>query len=87
MKSSDSNSKVEKVRRHSNDVGSPEAQVAIKTGRLESLSAHLARHPNDVHSRIGMRDLVSRRNADLGYLKRVNPDSYKKVIAALGLRK
>jgi small subunit ribosomal protein S15 len=87
MKNSDSKGNIEKVRRHSSDVGSPEAQIAIKTGRLELLSTHLAAHPNDVHSRRGMRKLVSDRNADLSYLKRENPESYKNVITTLGLRK
>lgn len=87
MKSSDNKSNVEKVRRHSSDVGSPEVQIAIKTERLESLTTHLAAHPNDVHSRRGMRKLVSDRTRDIAYLKRVNPESYKSVIATLGLRK
>lgn len=87
MKNSDSKGNVEKVRRHSSDVGSPEVQIAMKTERLESLTAHLAAHPNDVHSRRGMRKLVSDRNSDLAYLKRENPESYKNVITTLGLRK
>ncbi len=87
MKSSDSQSKLSQVRRHETDVGSPEAQIAIKTERLAVLSSHVSANPNDVHSRRGLRRLVSERNRTIAYLKKVNPESYKSVISTLGLRK
>ena len=46
---------------HETDTGSPEAQVALLTTRINSLTEHLKFHKHDHHSRRGLLLLVGRR--------------------------
>jgi small subunit ribosomal protein S15 len=69
------------------DTGSPEVQVALLTDRIQTLSAHLATHPKDNHSRRGLLMMIGKRKNLLAYLKKKDVDRYKKLIAELGLRK
>ncbi|MBO4534552.1 MAG: 30S ribosomal protein S15 [Clostridia bacterium] len=69
------------------DTGSPEVQVALLTDRIQTLSAHLATHPKDNHSRRGLLQMIGKRKNLLAYLKKKDIDRYKKLIAELGLRK
>jgi len=78
---------VKKFGNHETDCGSPEVQVALLTDRLESLTKHLQKHPQDTHSQRGMMKIISRRKALLQYLKDTNVESYRKTVSALGLRK
>ena len=87
MKESDSSKKIQKLKRHAKDVGSPEAQVVLLTGRLESLTGHFEKHPKDEHSRRGMMKMISRRKRLLSYLRVEDGDRYKAAISTLGLRK
>ena len=70
-----------------NDTGSPEVQVALLTDRINRLSAHLATHKKDNHSRRGLLQMIGKRKKLLAYLKAKDLDRYKALIAALGLRK
>lgn len=79
--------RIEKYRINDRDSGSPEVQVALLTGRLETLSEHFKSHAKDLHSQRGMQKLIQRRKNLLAYLKRENIERYKNLIAALGLRK
>ena len=78
---------VEAYRRHESDTGSPEAQVALFTKRIEALAEHLKLHKQDHHSRRGLLMLVSRRRRLLGYLRRRQPERYRELIGRLGLRR
>ena len=78
---------VEKFKTHDGDTGSPEVQVALLTGRISYLETHLKVHRADHHSRRGLLKMVGRRRRLLDYLKGKDLDRYKKLIAALGLRK
>lgn len=69
------------------DTGSPEVQVALLTDRINRLSAHLATHHKDNHSRRGLLQMIGKRKKLLAYLKAKDVDRYKNLIAALGLRK
>ncbi|KAA0204460.1 30S ribosomal protein S15 [Lawsonia intracellularis] len=73
--------------KHEGDTGSPEVQVALLTARIEVLTEHFKLHKKDFHSRQGLLKLVSRRRKLLSYLKSRNIQSYRDVIAKLGLRK
>lgn len=70
-----------------NDTGSSEVQVALLTARINDLTEHFKTHKKDHHSRRGLLKMVSRRRKLLDYLKRTNADSYRSLIASLGLRK
>ena len=78
---------IHKYRVHEGDTGSPEVQIALITERLEQLNEHFKTHRRDHHSRRGLIKLVGLRRRLLAYLRRTDVDRYRKIVAALGLRK
>ena len=72
---------------HETDTGSPEAQVALLTTRINNLTEHLKEHKYDHHTRRGLMGLVGRRRRMLGYLQNVDIERYRALIERLGLRK
>ena len=70
-----------------NDTGSAEVQIAILTAEINALTKHLEEHKHDHHSRRGLLKKVGQRKTLLAYLARTDINSYRKVIADLGLRK
>lgn len=74
-------------RRHENDTGSPEVQVAILTRRINDLTEHLKTHKKDHHSRRGLLKMVGHRRNLLNYIKKKDIERYRALIAKLGLRK
>lgn len=72
---------------HETDTGSTEAQVAMLTARIESLTEHLKFHKHDHHSRRGLLLIVGRRRSLLKYLAASNIARYRDLIAKLGLRR
>lgn len=72
---------------HETDTGSPEAQVALLTERINTLTEHLKFHKHDHHSRRGLLLLVGRRRGLLKYLRENNVERYRELIARLGLRR
>jgi small subunit ribosomal protein S15 len=75
------------TQRHKTDVGSPEAQVAILTERIQEVTAHLKLNKHDFHGRRGLLQMVGRRKRLLKYLQEKNYEAYQAVVAKLGLRK
>ena len=69
------------------DTGSPEVQVAILTERINHLTEHLKTHAKDFHSRRGLLLMVGQRRSMLEYLKRIDIERYRALVAKLGLRK
>ncbi|MDO8960193.1 MAG: 30S ribosomal protein S15 [Rhodocyclaceae bacterium] len=78
---------VSDFQRAQGDTGSPEVQVALLTARINDLTGHFKAHVKDHHSRRGLLKMVSQRRKMLDYLKGKNADSYRALIARLGLRK
>jgi small subunit ribosomal protein S15 len=78
---------ISKYRTHDHDTGSPEVQIALLTERIGYLTEHFKTHIKDHHSRRGLLRLVSKRRRLLNYLKTSSLDRYRKVVAALNLRK
>lgn len=74
-------------RKHDNDTGSPEVQIAILTERILYLTEHLKMHKKDHHSRRGLLKLVGQRRGMLNYLKSKNLDRYRAILEKLNLRK
>ena len=72
---------------HENDTGSPEVQIALLSERITLLTEHFQTHKKDHHSRRGLLKLVGQRRRLLDYLKRESVERYRKIIAALNLRK
>ena len=73
--------------RSEGDTGSPEVQIALLTERINELTEHLKVHFKDHHSRRGLLMLVCRRKNLLNYIKDLDIERYRKVIAELGIRK
>ena len=69
------------------DVGSPQAQVSILTARIKEVTEHLKVNKHDNMARRGLIQMVGRRKRLLKYLERRDFESYKAVVAKLGLRK
>lgn len=78
---------IAKYGRTPNDTGSPEVQIALLTKRIEELNVHLSVHKKDHHSRRGLLKLVGQRKNILRYLMETNIESYRSLIAELGIRK
>lgn len=72
---------------HEGDTGSPEVQVALLTYRINHLTAHLKEHAKDFHSRRGLLQMVGSRRSLLNYLKELDIERYRLLIAKLDLRK
>jgi small subunit ribosomal protein S15 len=73
--------------RHEGDTGSPEVQVALLTARINHLNEHLKLNKKDHHSRQGLLLMVGQRRGLLDYLKSTDIESYRSLIAKLGLRR
>ena len=82
--------KAEIVLKHGNDSknsGKAEAQIALLTAQINSLTEHFNSNPKDHHSRMGLLKMVGQRRRLLNYLSRKNIASYRAVITELGLRR
>jgi small subunit ribosomal protein S15 len=78
---------IEKHRNHESDTGSPEVQIALLSERISHLTEHLKIHKKDHHSRRGLLMLVGRRRRMLDYVKSIDVERYRSIIAELGLRR
>jgi small subunit ribosomal protein S15 len=78
---------IDKFATHEGDTGSPEVQIALLSERITSLTDHFKTHKKDHHSRRGLLKLVSSRRRQLDYLKRIDIERYRSLIARLNLRK
>jgi small subunit ribosomal protein S15 len=78
---------IKQTQLHKDDVGSPQAQVAILTARIEEITGHLKANKHDHMARRGLLQMVGRRKKLLKSLEKQDFEAYKAVIAKLGLRK
>ena len=74
-------------KKHENDTGSPEVQIALLTERINTLTEHFKTHKKDHHSRRGLLKLVGQRRRQLDYLKSKDITRYREIITKLGIRK
>jgi small subunit ribosomal protein S15 len=90
MSLSENHGKIEIIkdcRRHEKDTGSPEVQIGLLTKRLDLLSKHFERHPQDKHSLRGLLEIVSRRKRLLNHLRNEDISRYREALTKFGLRK
>ena len=73
--------------RHEGDTGSAEVQIALLTERINHLNEHLKANKNDNHSRRGLLKMVGERRGLLDYLKSIDLERYRAIVAKLELRK
>jgi len=78
---------IESLKISPKDVGSSEVQIGILSDKINSLTNHFKKNKNDKHSTTGLLKAVNKRKSLLAYLKKKNPESYKKIITNLNLRK
>ncbi|KAI9222934.1 hypothetical protein BC828DRAFT_377229 [Blastocladiella britannica] len=76
---------LEMTRRSPSDTGSPEAQAAVLTARINNLKQHLATNKKDKHNERGLTLLMSKRDKLLKYLKRQDLQTYYVTLHQLGL--
>jgi small subunit ribosomal protein S15 len=69
------------------DTGSADVQIALLSKQLDKLVLHLKKHPQDVHSKRGLIQMVIKRKKMLGYLKTTDEKKYSAVIKKIGLKK
>lgn len=77
---------IQKYQLHDGDRGSAPVQIALLTARINDLRGHFDRHKKDHHSRQGLLKMVGRRRRLLDYLRRIDVERYRELIADLGLR-
>ena len=70
-----------------NDTGSPEVQIALLTERINELTGHFKIHKKDHAGRRGLLKMVGQRRNLLSYLRDVEVERYRAIVAKLGLRK
>ena len=75
-----------KFKKHDQDSGSPEVQIALLTERINTLSGHFKEHKADHHSRRGLLKMVGQRKRLLSYLKKKDLEGYRSLIKELGIR-
>jgi len=78
---------IKDFRRHEQDSGSPEVQVAVLSERISHLTDHLKTHRKDHHTRRGLLKLVGQRRRLLAYLRENEFSRYLALIERLGLRR
>ena len=78
---------IDQHKTHDTDTGSPEVQIALLTERITHLTEHLKVHKKDHHSRRGLLMLVGRRRRMLDYVRSIDVERYRTIIANLGLRR
>jgi len=69
------------------NTGSPEAQVALFSFRINHLTEHLKSNKKDFGTQRSLLKLVGKRRRLLDYLKDKNIERYREVIKELNLRK
>ena len=87
MLKEEKNAIIKEYAQHEGDTGSPEVQIALLTKRINDLTEHLKTHKKDHHSRRGLLKMVGQRRNLLNYLTKVDIESYRAIIAKLGIRK
>ena len=74
-------------KKHEDDTGSPEVQIALLTEHINHLTEHFKKHKKDFAGRRGLLKMVGRRRNLLNYLRNVDIERYRSIVQALGLRK
>jgi small subunit ribosomal protein S15 len=64
------------IKKHEQDTGSIEMQVARLTDAIDQLTKHIENNPKDFSSKHGLIKMVNRRRKFLKYLERTNHAVY-----------
>ena len=69
------------------DSGSSQAQIAILTERINTITDHLKENRKDHSARRGLIAMVSRRRKLLDYIKKHSNEDYMAIIKKMNIRK
>ncbi|GAA0556236.1 30S ribosomal protein S15 [Chitinophaga japonensis] len=69
------------------NTGSIEAQIALLTLRITSISDHMKQNKKDFSSNRGLMKMVGQRKRLLSYLAKTDLSGYRALLEKLGLRK
>jgi small subunit ribosomal protein S15 len=69
------------------NTGSTEAQIALLSERIATLTEHFKVHKKDTNSRRGLLKLVGQRRRLLKYMQRKDLNGYRELIEKLNIRK
>jgi small subunit ribosomal protein S15 len=69
------------------NTGSAEAQIAMFTQRINSLTEHLKKQKKDYSTQRSLIRLVGKRRSLLDFLIKTDINRYRKIISELGIRK
>lgn len=78
---------VKGFRKHENDSGSADVQIAVLTERINSMTEHMRSATRDYSSRRGLLKMVSKRRSLLDYVRKHEPQRYLDLITRLNIRK
>jgi small subunit ribosomal protein S15 len=78
---------VQEFRKHENDSGSADVQIAVLTERINSMTGHMRGATRDYSSRRGLLKMVSKRRSLLDYVRKHEPQRYLELITRLNIRK
>lgn len=78
---------IKEFQKNPSDTASAEVQIAILTNKLHYLNDHFKKNKKDHSSRRGLMKMVGQRKKFLSYLSRKDNDSYKALIAKLGIKR
>ena len=87
LTTSDRQAIIEKYGDNPADTGNTKVQIALMTARINDLRPHFEGNAKDHHSRRGLLKIVSKRRSLLDYLKRKDVETYRSLIADLGIRR
>ncbi|MGB0430334.1 MAG: 30S ribosomal protein S15 [Bacteroidia bacterium] len=69
------------------DTGSPEAQIALFTYRINHLTQHLKENKKDYTTQKSLLKMVGKRRDLLNYLMKIDIFRYRDIIKEVGIRK
>ncbi|MCU0706959.1 MAG: 30S ribosomal protein S15 [Pirellula sp.] len=78
---------VKEFRKHDNDSGSADVQIAVLTDRINRMTEHMRSATRDYSSRRGLLKMVSKRRSLLDYVRKHEPQRYLDLISRLNIRK
>ena len=77
----------EKYGKSNSDTGSAEGQIALFSYRINHLTEHLKLNKKDYSTEHALVKMVGKRRRLLDYLKRIDIERYRAIIAQLNIRK
>ena len=77
---------VDQYKKHDDDTGSSEVQIALLNNRIKKLTEHLRHNQKDHHSRYGLFKLVGKQRSLMRYLYSKDIQRYRQIIHQLDLR-